>query len=250
MEQFQKTASNTDTGPIKEDLEKLNINDSSQEQSEKQPDLENESEDPPFYDCLSEEELEAKKEEAVKLKDQGNELYKSGEYQKACDLYTQALDSCPEILKDVRSVIYSNRAAAQSCLINPDIETATRDSLREAIIADCSEAIKCDPNYLKPLLRRAKLYEEMGDDKLDECHQDYKKILELDPGNAQARQACIRLPPLIEQRNERLKNEMLDKLKQLGNTVLRPFGLSTENFALQQNPETGGYSIQFNNARK
>lgn len=95
--------------------------------------------------------------------------------------------------------------------------------------------------------RRAKMYEET--DKLDEALDDYKKIAELDGGSANgeaARAACCRLPPIIAERNEKLKTEMLGKLKDLGNMILKPFGLSTNNFQMQQDPTSGSYSVNFN----
>lgn len=92
------------------------------------------------------------------------------------------------------------------------------------------------------IFRRAKLYEEK--DKLDESLDDFKKILEIEPGNAEAKAASIRLPPKIQERNEHMKEEMIGKLKDLGNLILRPFGLSTNNFQMQQD-QSGSYSINF-----
>ncbi|XP_034033441.1 tetratricopeptide repeat protein 1 [Thalassophryne amazonica] len=181
---------------------------------------------------LTEEEEESRRQQSFILKEQGNVQFKAGDWSKAEQSYTAALRLCPVCFSQERAVLFSNRGAARLHL-----------DLKDQAIADCSKAIELNPNYIRALLRRAELHEQT--EKLDEALEDYKKVLDKDPNHAGARQACMRLPQQIHDRNEKLKEEMIGKLKDLGNMVLRPFGLSTNNFQVNQDSSTGGYSINF-----
>ncbi|EFA10651.2 tetratricopeptide repeat protein 1 [Tribolium castaneum] len=181
---------------------------------------------------LIDEEKEARREQAIVLKNKGNDEFKNCKYLESIGTYSEALRLCPLKYSSDRAILYANRAASK---INVERKASAID--------DCTKAITLNDKYVRAYLRRAKLYEET--DKLDESLEDFKKILELDPGNKEALSATHRLPSLIEERNEKLKTEMLGKLKDLGNMFLRPFGLSTNNFKLQQDPNTGGYSVNF-----
>lgn len=48
----------------------------------------------------------------------------------------------------------------------------------------------------------------------------------------------------MEELNEKRKKEVLDGLKTIGNNVLGFFGLSLDNFKLNQG-ENGGYNVSF-----
>ncbi|XP_059397878.1 tetratricopeptide repeat protein 1-like [Carassius carassius] len=181
---------------------------------------------------LTEEEKESRRKESSELKEKGNTQFKSGEHLSAEESYTAALRVCPVCYSKERSILFSNRAAAR-----------LHQDKKDSAISDCSKAIELNPNYVRAILRRAELYEKT--DKLDEALEDYKTVLEKDPGLPAAREACARLPRQIEERNEKLKEEMMNKLKDLGNMVLRPFGLSTSNFQVNQDSNTGSYSINF-----
>jgi hypothetical protein len=61
--------------------------------------------------------------------------------------------------------------------------------------------------------------------------------------------ALVDLPPRIEAAKQREVSEMMGKLKDLGNTVLKPFGLSTDMFKVSQG-EGGGYSLNFDGGGK
>lgn len=183
-------------------------------------------------ESLTEEEKLTRKTQSDTLKNEGNTAFKAADYNKSIELYTEALNICPKSFATERSVLYGNRGAAY-----------IYQDLKDLAIADCTKSLELNDTYLKALVRRAKLYEDT--DKLDESLADYNKILELEPGHCEARAVIPRLNQKIEVRNEKLKEEMLGKLKDLGNMILRPFGLSTNNFQMQQDPSTGSYSVNF-----
>ena len=74
---------------------------------------------------------------------------------------------------------------------------------------------------------------------------DLDAILELEPANRTVHADRERIRGLVTARDEKLKEEMMGKLKDLGNTALKWFGLSMDNFKAVQDPATGSYSISF-----
>jgi hypothetical protein len=113
----------------------------------------------------------------------------------------------------------------------------------EDAVRDCSDALELVPEYTKARLRRAHAYEKC--DKLEEALGDYIRLEAEAPGSTEAAHAVPRLERAIKDRDEKLKGEMMGKLKDLGNSILGNFGLSTDNFQFNQDPATGGYNINF-----
>uniref|UniRef100_T1JG53 Uncharacterized protein n=1 Tax=Strigamia maritima TaxID=126957 RepID=T1JG53_STRMM len=181
---------------------------------------------------FSDEEKTDRRHEADDIKSKGNELFKSGEYKEAVEIYNEALVICPLVFSDDRAVLHSNLAACHQHLDE-----------KEDAIEQCSKALELKTTYVKARRRRAQLYRQT--EKLDEALQDYSIIYTENPDDNEARAACAMLPSEIKERNEKMKAEMIGKLKDLGNLFLRPFGLSTDNFKMQQDPNSGGYSVNF-----
>ncbi|KAK7109447.1 tetratricopeptide repeat protein 1-like [Littorina saxatilis] len=206
--------------------------DEKEEDAKKKEEEERERKRQETEDALTEEERQSRLAEAVKVKTTGNEVFKQSQFTEAVELYSQGLELCPLKYVQQRSIMLSNRAA---CYM--------KEEKYDEAVKDCSKAIDLQPTYIKAINRRADAFEKL--EKLEEALKDHQKILELDRTQANSYHTCMRLESEIKERNEKMKDEMIGKLKDLGNLVLRPFGLSTNNFQLNQDPNSGGYSVQF-----
>ncbi|KAI1075753.1 hypothetical protein F5B20DRAFT_370917 [Whalleya microplaca] len=102
----------------------------------------------------------------------------------------------------------------------------------------------------KALMRRARARSELGGwSNLAGAEEDYKTLSAMSNLSAADRrivQTQLRtLPPRTKEAQEKEMGEMWGKLKDLGNGILKPFGLSTENFQMVKDEKTGGYSMNF-----
>ena len=104
----------------------------------------------------------------------------------------------------------------------------------------------------KALLRRAKARHEVGGwASLQGSLEDYQALSkppnQLSSLDMKAVIAALKkLPAELEEAKNTEMADMMGKLKQLGNGILKPFGLSTDNFQFTQDQQSGGYSMQFN----
>ncbi|KFY96654.1 hypothetical protein V498_02559 [Pseudogymnoascus sp. VKM F-4517 (FW-2822)] len=107
----------------------------------------------------------------------------------------------------------------------------------------------------KALLRRARARSELGGwSALGGAEEDYKelsKMSNLSPADRKVVQRqLILLPPRTKAAQEKEMGDMMGQLKQLGNGILKPFGLSTDNFQMVKDEKSGGYSMNFNQGNK
>eukprot|EP01133_Synstelium_polycarpum_P014527 gene14527-17155_t len=189
--------------------------------------------------------------EANELKDKGNQLYKSQDYKQAYDMYTRAIEllttpkKIVEILEEGEeqqqqcneevAVYHSNRAAASHM-----------DKEYERTIQDTTEALSYKPTQsimIKCLNRRAQCYDST--ERPVEALADFRAVLVLDSKNDVASKAEHRLIPIVKAKEDKEREEMMGKLKDLGNTILGKFGLSTNNFQFVKDQNSGGYSVNF-----
>ncbi|XP_010687671.2 uncharacterized protein LOC104901763 [Beta vulgaris subsp. vulgaris] len=191
--------------------------------------------DDSYEDALDDEQLKQRAlAQANDAKVEGNTLFKNAEYEDALSKYEFALQVAAEMPEsmELRSICHSNRAV---CYL--------KQGKYDETAKECSKALELNPSYVKALLRRGEAYEKL--ERYEEAISDMKKILEVEPSNDQARRNIVRMEPLAREKAEKMKEEMIGKLKEVGNNILGRFGMSVDNFKAVKDPNTGSYSISF-----
>jgi len=181
--------------------------------------------------ALSAEEAAAALESARESKQQGNTHFQAGRLEAAIECYTHAIELAPPDEPE-RAVFFANRAACYAKM-----------GEHLGVVEDCTAALTLRPEYTKALMRRALAREQL--DQSTEALEDAKEALRLEPDSKEAKAAVPRLEKASEAKLEAQKEEMLGKLKDLGNSVLGRFGMSLDNFKADKDPSTGSYNISF-----
>ena len=138
------------------------------------------------------------------------------------------------------AVFYCNRAAA---LLGLERYQDAAD--------DAQVSLWLHPTYLKAHVRASQAQERLGNSEPALQHAQKAVTVALADSTTsphtlrQLRQTAARLQRDHDQKMEQLKTETMAKLKDLGNSILGNFGLSLDNFQAVQDPNTGSYSISF-----
>ncbi|KAJ3598174.1 hypothetical protein NHX12_001687 [Muraenolepis orangiensis] len=137
----------------------------------------------------------------ARLKNEGNLLFKNGQFSDALGKYSQAITGCTDSGLDSPEdlcILYSNRAA---CYL--------KDGNSQECIQDCTRALELHPFSLKPLLRRAIAYDSM--ERYRNAYADYKTVLQVDDSVQAAHNSVNRITRLlIEQDGPQWREKLPD----------------------------------------
>jgi len=120
-----------------------------------------------------------------RVKEEGNELFRTGKIPQAIEQYNKALDMCTEKDLNEKANIYNNRAACYVQLYD-----------HTKVINDCTCSLEIQPMNAKALLRRGLAYEGM--EKMRLALDDFRKVLSLDPRNEVAVKASSRITQALK----------------------------------------------------
>jgi len=184
---------------------------------------------------LSEEEKKDIEEKIINERKNAGVLYKNGEYLQALNTYSLLLkDAKRAELKEQCCILFCNKGICFNKLNEYD-----------KALESFKDALKYNKDYSKALCNKMLLLKKKED--YLEAYEDFKRLKTLDYNLWENyRNLEGELSYKAEIQKKKMTDEMLGKLKDMGNTILGKFGLSLNNFQMTPNGQ-GGYSIQYNN---
>ena len=184
---------------------------------------------------LSEQEKKDIEEKIINERKNAGVLYKNGEY-------LQALNTYSLLLKDAKRAELNEQCCILNC--NKGICFNKLNEYDKAL-ESFKNALKYNKDYSKALCNKMLLLNKK--EEYLEAYEDFKRLKTLDYNLWENyRHLEGELSYKAETQKKKMTDEMLGKLKDMGNTILGKFGLSLNNFQMTPNGQ-GGYSIQYNN---
>ena len=218
---------------IKQQQDKLKEEEDSPFPENKGKDSDSESEEDKTP--LTEGEKKDIEEKIINERKNAGVLYKNGEY-------LQALNTYSLLLKDAKRA----ELKEQCCILNCN-KGICFNKLNEydKALESFKEALKYNKDYSKALCNKMLLLNKK--EEYLEAYEDFKRLKTLDYNLWENyRNLEGELNYKAEIQKKKMTDEMLGKLKDMGNSILGKFGLSLNNFQMKPNGQ-GGYSIQYNN---
>ena len=184
---------------------------------------------------LSEQQKKDIEEKIINERKNAGDLYKNKEYIQALNIYSLLLkDAIRADLKEQCCILNCNKGICFNKLYEYD-----------KALNSFKEALKYNKDYSKALCNKMLLLNKK--EEYLEAYEDFKRLKTLDYNLWENyRNMENGLAYKAEIQKKKMTDEMLGKLKDVGNTILGKFGLSLNNFQMTPNGQ-GGYSIQYNN---
>ncbi|KAK4205147.1 hypothetical protein QBC40DRAFT_66078 [Triangularia verruculosa] len=177
------------------------------------------------------------------------------EWKEAVTNATAALDALDKV-ESSNSKQEPSSSSTQDQEVEGEIVSSGAKEAGPAIVDDAEQKRQDDISRIraKALMRRARARSELGGwSNLEGAIEDYKRLSSLptydslmSTADKKIISAQLRLlPPRAKAAQDKETAEMWAKLKDLGNGILKPFGLSTDSFNMVKDEKTGAYSMNF-----
>jgi len=149
---------------------------------------------------------------ANNIKLQGNNLFKTGKYEDAANLYTQSIRIIEDRIKGDKTLVLEYADLEVSCRNNL-ANCLTKLNKHEEVIEQCEKVLKYGDNF-KALYRLALALKSQG--KMEEAHQKVAKALKLNPNDATVKQLNDEIKSALgvevePEKEEELVEEVEDK---------------------------------------